>query len=65
MKILDLSPVLANAPRNCWLALNEEQTTIVGRGETINEAVKEAQKNGVADPIILWSPKTLIPAVYC
>lgn len=60
----DLSTLLAKAPRNCWLALNEEQTSVVGRGETIAEAVKEASQNGVQDPIVLWAPKSWYPTVY-
>ncbi len=55
-KTVDLSEILANAPRNCWLALNEEQSAIVGRGETLEEAIAEARKNGVEDPIVLWAP---------
>jgi hypothetical protein len=60
----DLSVLLAEAPRNCWLALNEEQTKVVGRGETIKEAVAEAQKSGVQDPIVMWAPKQWIPSVF-
>lgn len=63
-RIVDLSQLLANAPRNCWLALNEHETAIVGRGETMKEAVEEARRNGVEDPVVLWSPKTLLPTVY-
>ena len=63
-KTVDLSVILANAPRNCWLALNEAQSAIVGRGETLEEAIAEARKNGVEDPIVLWAPKTWLPAVY-
>jgi hypothetical protein len=60
----DLSMLLSKAPRNCWLALNEEQTAVVGRGETMEEAVKEANKNGTQDPIVMWAPKTWAPTVY-
>jgi hypothetical protein len=60
----DLSVLLEKAPRNCWLALNEDQTEVVGRGETMEEAVKEAKKNGVDDPIIMWAPKTWNRSVY-
>lgn len=63
-KAVDLSNLLANAPRNCWLALNEDETAIVGRGETMKEAVEEARRNGVDDPIVLWSPKAWVPSVY-
>ena len=61
---IDLSELLAKASRNCWLALNENQSKIVGRGETIEAAVAEAQKNGVDDPFVIWAPQTWRPAIY-
>lgn len=64
MSQVDLFTVLSKAPRNCWLALNEEETAVVGRGETIDDAVKEATKNGVPDPIVVWAPKSWLPTVY-
>ncbi len=63
-KIINLTDLLINASRDCWLALNEEQSKVVGRGNTIEEAVDEAQKNGVDDPIIIWSPKIWTARVY-
>ncbi len=60
----DLTSLLADAPRNCWLALNEEQTKIVGRGESIKEAVAEARKNGIEDPIVMWAPKQWMLSVF-
>jgi len=62
-QIVDLAALLRDAPRNCWLALNEDESKIVGRGETVEEAVAEARKAGVEDPIIVWSPKSWIPSV--
>ncbi len=60
----DLAGLLSNAPRDCWLALNEDETAVVGRGETIAEAVEEARKNNVEDPIVIWAPKTWGAIVY-
>lgn len=62
-QVVDLSTLLRDAPRNCWLALSEDESKIVGRGESVGEAVAEAQKAGVEDPVIMWSPKTRIPSV--
>lgn len=62
-RAVDLTVVLKDAPRNCWLALNEDETRIVGRGESVQEAVTEAKKQGIEDPIVMWSPKRRIP--YC
>lgn len=63
-QVVDFTALLSNAPRNCWLALSADETTIVGRGETIEEALAEACKAGVEDPVILWSPKDRIPAIF-
>lgn len=49
--------VLIGAARNCWLALTEDETRIVGKGETLELAIEEAKKNGVDDPIVIWSPR--------
>lgn len=60
----DLTEVLENAPGNCWLALAKDESKIVGRGEDIAEAIEEAKENGEDDPLLMWSPKAWIPAVY-
>lgn len=52
-----LSTALANAGRECWLALAEDESAVVGRGETATEAVEEARRVGVQDPILVWAPK--------
>jgi len=60
----DLSVLLEKAPRECWLALTQDEKKIVGRGEDIAEAIEEAKENGEDDPLLLWSPKSWIPVVY-
>ena len=60
----DLSAMLEAAPRECWLALTQDESKVVGRGETIAEAVEDAKDNGEDDPVVLWAPKEWIPAVY-
>jgi hypothetical protein len=63
-KNVDLSKLLAEGPRECWIALNSDQSEVVGRGETVQEAEDEARKRGVSDPILLWAPKSWQLAVY-
>lgn len=60
----DLAEMLSKAPRNCWIALDQDQSEIVGRGDTLAEAAEEARKNGVDDPVVFWSPKIWSPAIY-
>ena len=62
-QVVDLAVLLRNAPRNCWLALSDDELRIVGRGESVADAVEEAKKAGVEDPVIVWSPKTWIPMI--
>ena len=61
----DLSVVLEKAPRDCWLALANDESRVVGRGENIAEAVNEAKENGEDDPVVIWAPAQWAPAIYC
>lgn len=60
----NLSNILTGAARNSWIALTEDQSKIVGRGETLEQAVQEAKKNGVEDPIVVWAPKNWQQGVF-
>ena len=64
MSAKDLSALLSAGPRNCWIALNEEETKIVARGESVVDAVAEAKKAGVNDPIVMWAPKEWTPTIF-
>lgn len=52
-----LADLLVGAARNCWLAISEDETRIVGKGDTLEEAMEASRKNGVDDPIVIWAPK--------
>ncbi|HKZ77255.1 MAG TPA: hypothetical protein VJ124_02950 [Pyrinomonadaceae bacterium] len=60
----DLSKLLENVSGESWLALTQDEKKIVGRGEDIAPAIEEAKENGEDDPLLVWSPKAWIPAVY-
>lgn len=60
----DLSDALRSAPRNCWLALNSDQSQIVGHGETMEQATSAAQQNGVSEPVLIWSPDKWLAHAY-
>lgn len=60
---VDWGVLLKDAPRNCWLTLNEDETKVVGHGETIEQAIEMARKAGVTEPILFWSPDRLVPRV--
>ncbi len=60
----DLASALLEAPRNRWLALNEEETEVVGQGETPEAALTEAQARGVTDPLLIWAPESWLARVF-
>jgi len=60
----NLADLLTGAARNCWLALSGDETKIVGKGQTMEEAMEAATKAGEQDPVIVWSPKTWRHTVY-
>lgn len=53
-----LADILRGAPGNCWLALNEDETRVVGSGKTPGDAIAAARTAGVDDPILVWAPDT-------
>jgi hypothetical protein len=63
-KLSDFSKLLLDSPKNSWIALNEEETQIVGTGPTLEEAVSAAKRNGIDDPLLLLSPKDWTPRVF-
>jgi len=64
MPITDISEIVRSAPRNCWLALSDDQSQVVGYGDTLDAAIDAAKANGVDEPVLLWAPEEWIPAVY-
>lgn len=46
--------------KGLWVALKEDEETMVGSGKTLQEALKEASKNGCDEPIVTRMPKELM-----
>lgn len=63
MKSSDQSRVelLRNAPLNSWVALSQDESSIVAVGATYDEAVRNSEKAGVDDPVILKTPARWLP----
>ena len=45
--------------KGLWVALLEDEETVVGSGETLHEAVAEAKKKGYDNPIVARMPEEL------
>jgi hypothetical protein len=56
MKPEEYARMLADAPRDGWIALSEDESRVVGSGSSMEEAVSAAAKRGVEEPVLLKSP---------
>jgi len=61
---VNMAKLLADAPREQWIALSADESRIVGTGRTLEEALGEATKQGIAEPVMMWSPKVWRPTSY-
>lgn len=62
--ISEFSQLLLKSPKNCWLALAEDESQVIATGRTPEEAQANAAAAGVDDPLLLWSPETWMPHVF-
>jgi len=53
--------LLRSAPSDSWIALSEDETRIVASGATYEEVVKNSERAGVSDPLIIKTPKVWMP----
>ena len=45
--------------KGLWVALKDDEQTVVGSGKTLHEALEEASKNGYDSPIVTRMPNDL------
>ena len=43
-----------------WVAMKDDEKTVVGTGKTAKEALHEAQEKGFKDPFLNYVPKKLV-----
>ena len=49
--------------KGLWVALKDDDETVVGSGGTAREALDSAIQNGYQEPILTRMPETLMPFV--
>ena len=49
--------------KGLWVALLDDQKTVVGQGKTLHKALETARKNGYTDPIVMRVPTKIVPYV--
>lgn len=52
---------LRSAPLDSWVVLSEDESKVVAVGSTYDEAVKNSERVGVSDPILIKTPKRWLP----
>lgn len=52
----ELARMLAEAPRDAWVALSEDESRVAGIGATMEEAVSAAARQGVDEPVLVKTP---------
>lgn len=58
--------ILREAKPNSWLALSSDESRVAGRGDSFEQAIEDARKNGESDPLMIkvpesWEPRVLKP----
>jgi hypothetical protein len=53
--------LLRSAPLNKWIALSEDESSIVAVGETYGEVSERSDLAGEVDPVILKTPQEWAP----
>jgi hypothetical protein len=49
--------------RGLWVALKDDQKTVVASGETAREVIEEAKRKGFGEPILFRVPTKVIPYI--
>lgn len=49
--------------KGLWVALLDDQQTVVGSGGSIEKALAQAKKKGHGDPIIMRVPSKVLPYI--
>jgi len=49
--------------KGLWVALKDDQMTVVGKGNTAKEALEEAKKKGYKSPFLTRVPEKLVSFV--
>jgi hypothetical protein len=50
--------------KGLWIALKDDEQTVVGSGKTLQAALEEASKNGYDEPIVTRMPHELVTFMH-
>ena len=64
MKAIDMTPIIKKYP-GYFVALSQDRKKVFGKGHTATEALEEAQRNGVKEPILTKIPEENRRLLHC
>ena len=56
--------ILREAKPNSWVALSSDESKLVGRGDSYEQAIEDAQQHGENDPLLIKIPDNWEPRVF-
>jgi hypothetical protein len=56
--------ILVDAPRDCWVAISEQESRIVAHGKEFSDVVRQAETFGFNDPLMIRIPKQWAPSCF-
>jgi Family of unknown function (DUF5678) len=62
MKLNDWTKIFQDY-KGLWVALKDDEQTVVGSGRTLRDALEDANRKGYAQPIMLNVPEEVITFV--
>ncbi|OGY24951.1 MAG: hypothetical protein A2Y57_02395 [Candidatus Woykebacteria bacterium RBG_13_40_7b] len=62
MTAIDWSPIFKKY-KGKWVALKDDEETVVGVGDTLDKALEGAKKKGYENPILFKVPIEVLPYV--
>lgn len=54
---------LKEAGLDKWVAFSADESSVVGTGSTLEEALEQARKQGESEPVVLKTPDSWLPRV--
>ena len=49
--------------KGLWVALKDDQKTVIASGKTVKEVMEKSQKKGIELPIVMRVPSRIIPYI--
>lgn len=62
MKALDWTKIYKKY-KGKWVALKDDEQTVVASGETLKEVMQKSQKKGIGHPMVTQIPHEVLPIV--